>query len=311
MSPDRRYIEPPEWTDDQLEERRREAIADFIAARSAEGSATYEQIFASRLAEVERLFDATANLLDFESGAALASEPALVDIARYLGAPPISGGDLNTLAGANVATRRRLDADLGRKTASIVLAALDPERFPWMIADPVREPTDEERRLALRWTAGLKAAAETQTGRRGEASHRQEAAVGALLLELGFEAVPPRPIHLTGGLTEGQFSREAPVMGVKCDVPVRLHDGRLMLIECKVSNESTNSVKRLNREVGGKARDWNRELGSVAVPAVVLGGVFRLINLQRAQQGGIAIFWERDLAPLAQFLEDVRGSAVE
>ncbi|MDQ3689605.1 MAG: replication-relaxation family protein [Chloroflexota bacterium] len=52
-------------------------------------------------------------------------------------------------------------------------------------------------------------------------------------------------------------------------MPLRLHDGRLLLIECKVSNEGTNSVKRLNREVGGKARDLSRDLGAVAVPAVV------------------------------------------
>lgn len=306
MNAARRYIDPPKWSDDELEGRRREAIADFIAARSAEGSARYEEIFAIRLAEAKQLFAATDDLLDFASGAALAANPSLIEIARYLGAPPISGGDLNTLAEANVATRKRLDPDLGRKTAEIILASLDPERFGWMFAEPPRRPTSDERHLALRWTTGLKAAAETQTGRRGEASHRQEAAVSELLLSLGFERVPARAIELTGGLAEGQFSREAPVMGVKCDVPLRLRDGRLLLIECKVSNEGTNSVKRLNREVGGKAREWNRQLGAVAVPAVVLGGVFRLINLQRAQEGGIAIFWERDLEPLAEFAQGAR-----
>ncbi len=42
---------------------------------------------------------------------------------------------------------------------------------------------------------------------------------------------------------------------------------------------------------------------AVAVPAVVLGGVFRLTNLRRAQDGGIAIFWQRDLTPLAEFVQ--------
>ena len=299
----RQYAQPPKWTDEQLEERRRESIADFIAARSAEGSASYEAIYAARLGEAERLFEATNNLLEFGSGTALADEPALIEVARYLGAPPISGGDLNTLAEANVATRKRLDADLAQKAAQIISAGLDPERVPWLFADPPRDPTEEERRLAIRWTVGMKASAETQTGRRGEASKRQEKAVSELLFSLEFEQVPARPIELTGGLSEGQFSREAPVIGVKCDVPTRLHDGRLLLIECKVSNEGTNSVKRLNREVGGKAREWNRQLGAVAVPAVVLGGVFRLTNLKRAQEDGIAIFWERDLTPLAGFVQ--------
>jgi hypothetical protein len=302
----RQYAQPPKWTDEQLEERRREAIADFIAARSAEGSARYQAVFAARMHDAETLFSATDDLLDFASGRALANDPGLIEVARYLAAPPISGGDLNTLAEANVATRKKLDADLGQKTALIIVAALDPERFPWLLSDPPRSPTEEERLLAMRWTVGLKAAAETQTSRRGEASRGQEGMVSELLLSLGFEQVPPRPIELTGGLTEGQFSREAPVMGVKCDVPLRLYDGRLLLIECKVSNEGTNSVKRLNREVGGKARDWSRDLGAVAVPAVVLGGVFRLTNLRRAQDGGIAIFWQRDLTPLAEFVRAAR-----
>lgn len=107
----------------------------------------------------------------------------------------IGYGDLNTLAEANVATRNKLDADLGKKTALIILAARDPERFPWLFSDPPRSPTAEERRLAMRWTVGLKAAAETQTSRRGEASRGQERMVSELLLSLGFEQVPPRPIE--------------------------------------------------------------------------------------------------------------------
>lgn len=70
-----------------------------------------------------------------------------------------------------------------------------------------------------------------------------------------------------------------------------------------VVGSRTNSVKRLNREVGGKAREWNRQLGAVAVPAAVIAGVFRLINLQWAQDDGIAIFWERDLNGLAEFVQ--------
>lgn len=126
----RKYAQPPRWTDEQLELRRREAIADFIASRSAEGSARYRAAFASQLANAEALFAATHELLDFGSGAALANAPGLIEIARYLGAPPISGADLNTLAEVNVAKRKRLDSDLALKAEQVILSALDPERFP-------------------------------------------------------------------------------------------------------------------------------------------------------------------------------------
>ena len=42
------------------------------------------------------------------------------------------------------------------------------------------------------------------------------------------------------------------VYGAKRDVPVRLRDGRLLAIECKVSNGAKNSWKRLNREIAGR-----------------------------------------------------------
>jgi hypothetical protein len=62
-----------------------------------------------------------------------------------------------------------------------------------------------------------------------------------------------------------------------------LWDARFMLIECKSSNSSVNGVKRLNRETGGKAQDWNRRLGERAIPAAVLAGVFQLGSLKAAQ----------------------------
>lgn len=53
-------------------------------------------------------------------------------------------------------------------------------------------------------------------------------------------------------------------------------------LECKVSNSATNSVKRLNRETGGKARDWNGRFGERAITGAVLAGVFKLRNLKTA-----------------------------
>lgn len=306
MSPSRTYASPPVWTDDELEARRREAIADFIEARNAEGSARYRAAFTIALDLATRLFTSTNDLTDFPSGAALADDPELVRVARYLGAPPISGDDLNTLAGANIAARRRLDVDLASKAAAVIATAIDPERFPWVLTDTVREPSAAERDLALRWTAGLMAASEAQMSRRQAASGRQEAAVRSFLVKHGFTEVPSRAIQLTEGIQPGTFSREASVMGINCDVPVGLWDGRFLLIECKSSNSAVNSVKRLNRETGGKAQEWNRRLGERAIPAAVLAGVFQLGSLKAAQDVGATIFWERDLMPLADFVEAAR-----
>lgn len=65
--------------------------------------------------------------------------------------------------------------------------------------------------------------------------------------------------------------------------------GRLLLLECKVSNSATKSVKRRNRETGGKARDWNGRFGERSITGAVLAGVVELRNLKTARAGGVAI----------------------
>jgi hypothetical protein len=83
-----------------------------------------------------------------------------------------------------------------------------------------------------------------------------------------------------------------------------LRDGRLLALECKVSNGPKNSWKRVNREVGGKAETWRSQFGMQVVTSVVLAGVYHLSCLVAAQdQQKVALFWEHDLTPLAEFLE--------
>ncbi len=302
MARGRYFHAPPAWDDNELELRRRQAIEDFITERSAEGTARYQQAFRENVVLVTALFAATDDLVGLGTGGALSTNPRLVRPARYLAGPPISADDLDTLADVRIASRRRLDAELGRRAAHVIDAAMDRERFPWLFDAPARKPTAVERDVAIRWTAGLQTVQEIQTGRRSQSSARQEAAVERLLLDLGFAEVSPRPIDAAGGLASGEFCREAIVAGTKCDVPVGLRDGRFLFIECKVSNSATNSVKRLNRETGGKASLWRRVFGERAIPGAVLSGVFKLRNLKDAQNSGVTIFWERDLSPLSEFV---------
>lgn len=297
-----RFLTPPIWDDDTLDQNRLVAIEQFIAYRSAEGGSQYRDAFVTNLAKVRGLFEATSNLLTFGTGEALADSPSSIHVARYLSGPPISEDDLDTLAGTSIAKRRRLGRDLGRKAAAVILAALDRERFPWLFETPSRTPTPAELDVAARWTAGLQTAQEVQKGRRKESSARQELAVEELLTSHQFTKVPRKRIEVTGGLDPGTFCRETAVDGMKCDIPIGLHDKRLLLIECKVSNSALNSVKRLNRETAGKAGHWSSRFGVRAITGAVLAGVFRLTNLKTAQQAGVTIFWEHDLAPLASFL---------
>ena len=148
------------------------------------------------------------------------------------------------------------------------------------------------------------AAEQLRTLRRLESSKRQEAAVGTLLQEARFKLHPrTKRIVALDELPRGMFMQEVVLAGTKCDVPIRLHDGRLLALECKVSNSAVNSVKRLVRETGGKARTWHDAFGQQVVTGAVLAGVYKLVNLRDAQENyGVAIFWEHDLTPLHQFV---------
>jgi hypothetical protein len=88
---------------------------------------------------------------------------------------------------------------------------------------------------------------------------------------------------------------------------VRLRDGRILALECKVSNSAVNSFKRFNREITDKAAKWRLSFGDQVVPAAVLAGVYKLENLCDAQDEGVTIFWDHDLAPLVDFVSSSRS----
>lgn len=278
------------------------AVDRFVSRRGSEGTKQYEETFKSAEPMVRRLFTASRDLREF-SGTVLAASPELVDAARYLGGPPVSADDLRTLVGERV-TRSRLDAAVAAKVASVIRAARDPVRFPWLLGE--RGPTQHEREAAIRWTAGLWAVEQLRTKRRIDSSREQEGLVASTLSNAGWNEVPRTEagsIQVPDDLRRGTFSRETQLAGEKCDLPVRLFDGRLLALECKVSNSAVNSYKRLNREIGDKAAKWNRAFGDQVVTGAVLDGVFKLSNLMDAQdRSRIAIFWEHDIRSLVDFV---------
>jgi hypothetical protein len=81
-----------------------------------------------------------------------------------------------------------------------------------------------------------------------------------------------------------------------------------MALECKVSNSSTNSVKRLNNDAVVKAGIWTREFGTAqTVPAAMLSGVFKRHNLEQAQDSGLTLFWAYALDTFLEWIKRTRG----
>ena len=304
-------VELPEtYQAEDLEEQARTALGSFVEQRLREGTAPYQAAFQESRQMVRRLFEATDNLRSLTPEVVQAS-PWLMEPARYLGGPPLSQDDLDTLAGGKIVGRKNLDAVAARQAIDAVMAFLDPFRCPWLAED--HSPTKSQIEAAIDWTASLWAVERCKTSRRGESSARQERAVAALFRRCGLNEMKGlKRIKSLDELPRNHFTREVILGNAKADLAVRLAEGRLLAVECKVSNSALNSVKRLNRETVGKADAWRTVYGQQVITVAVLAGVFKVSNLVDAQREGVFIIWDHDLSPLEAFVRrTTEGDASE
>ena len=247
------------------------------------------------------LLESSSDLREL-SGDVFINDPTSWQPSRYVLGPPVSQEDLWTMVGGS--KFKHVPARLAEEVAEALRPVIDPVRFPWIYEG--RGPTDSEREIAVTSTTLMWAAQHLGTTRRGEVSRRQEDKTAEALREAGLTLDPSRTmVTFMDDMVRGTYSRERSLAGAKCDIPVRLKDGRLLALECKVSNGPKNGWKRVNREVGGKAERWKAQFGSQVMTGVVLAGSFDLSCLTTAQTAGVFIFWEHELEDLVDFIESL------
>ena len=297
-------LRPPRWTAAQLETAAADATEGFRQQRLAESRKTYLAQINRYRGVVEQLFAATDDLRDVaRMRSELLAGAERLEAIRYLTGPPISADDLRVVAGTPLSSARMAaEPEIRDRIVDTIVQLLDRDRFPWM--EEGREPTVDERAAAVGATATLLAASRLQTMRRNESRVDQENAVKERLRRGGLEQVAARTINsIRDAPGSGQFCGEALFGTRKADIAVGLFDERVMPIECKVSNSSTNSIKRLNNDAQVKAVNWISEFGHLStVPAAVLSGVYEVRHLVQAQDAGLTIFWTHDLDALVAFV---------
>lgn len=301
-------VSPPRWEEAQLEVARRVAIATFRDERLQEPLEQYLEAFDNYRGVVEELLEATVDLAELSAANVdVLTDAALLEALRYIAGPPISADDLKVLADASLAPGRlRADRDMAERVVETILLALDRQRFPWIVEG--RDPDQAEREAATLASATLMASQRLSTSRRSESKTAQEQAVADALAGAGFTNVPPRTIRtLSDAPKAGEFCRECMFGSRKADFAIGLWDGRKMPCECKVSNSSTNSVKRLNNDAVVKAVRWIEEFGTAqTVPTAVLSGVYKRHNLEDAQRSGLTLFWAHALDDMLDWIEETR-----
>lgn len=299
---------PPSWDSPRLTADAAAATQLFREERMTEPLEIYSEYFQLARASTENLLESTIDLSEIESQAMdLLTDPASLEVVRYLAGPPISKDDLETVSEARLTPQAlRKQPTTALTVIETVRLGLDRNRFPWIAED--REPTEAERDAAITATAALIAARRVMTARANEGKDAQEQKVKDALTAVGFQEVPSRVIPtLVQAPGRGEFCGESLLGERKADIVIRLWDDRVMALECKVSNSATNSVKRLNNDAAVKARQWIGQFGTAQmVPSAMLAGVFKPLNLVAAQANGLTIWWSHDLVTMTDWIDSTR-----
>ncbi len=301
---------PPHWTSEELDRDSAAASTQFRKKRLVV-SDTWAKHYHSAVNKFELLFqilhdlrldrvgdDDLVRVYDLNLGEAL----------RYLAGPPISDDDLRVIADIDslVPGVLRKNPDLVRRIFSVITTIIDPHRFPWVHQNT--NPAESQRSAAILASATLLASQRIATARRMDGNDEQESKLRDYLQNLGLTLAPVKRINREVCILKpGQFCMGCQVADRKADVVVGLYDSRLLVIECKVSNSATNSVKRLNNDAAVKASYWLSLFGQERlIPAALLSGVFKVVNLEQAQNRGLRLFWGHDLEKLGDFIKSTQ-----
>lgn len=177
---------------------------------------------------------------------------------------------------------------------------------PWLNSN--RTPTLREISSLMAAVAPLIAEKRVSTARRNRLARLQENALMDRLLATGWKLLSSRLIDRQGAIQPHQFMHKARfASGLKgraeVDIALGLTDKLVLAMECKVTNDETNSVKRIN-DVSKKATAWRKHWGNFVQPAALLEGVIKLSDIERLIEEDVQVFWSHRLDLFEEWLDE-------
>jgi hypothetical protein len=219
---------------------------------------------------------------------------------RRLMAPPVSQDQFKLICPqwSKYAEDNCRPATLGsaEAAAKAIKARLDPGLVKWIISG--KQPTRQELRTVLKVTAALVAQQTVATARRTRLAFEQEYAVIELLLKDGWTQLPRKLIDTRAAVPLKYFMHKTrfatKTRPQEVDIACGLKGTYVLAMECKVTNDETNSIKRVN-DVLKKATAWHEHWGSFVHTVALLQGVVAPKDVQRLTDANVAVFWSHDL----------------
>jgi hypothetical protein len=229
---------------------------------------------------------------------------------RHITAPPISQDQFSLICpGWRKSTEKPNGPAIRPEEALLVAASFEERRSrsltPWIDAN--RNPLKREIRRLLWTIAPLIASQQIQTIQRTRAASVQEKAITSLLAGKGWKKQPSSLLDRRAALLPRHFMHKtryatATSTPQEVDIALGLNSTIVLAMECKVSNDQTNSVKRIN-DVLKKSSAWKLHWGSFVKTAAVLQGVIAPKDVARLIDDGIEVFWSHDLASLEEYID--------
>jgi hypothetical protein len=249
--------------------------------------------------QVVAALSASNDLRDLRS--ALEADGGHTLIFRHLLAPPKSQDQFKLLCDewskSSETSGRPQNPEAAKAVAEVLTQWMDRNIAPWLVTN--RDPKDVERELLIERVISFIAPKLTETQKRNRLSAEQEGAVVQLLQTLGWVQLPSVIIDTRAAVPPKHFMNKtrfatATTTAQEVDIACGFKSSYVAAMECKVTNDATNSVKRVN-DVLKKAAAWKAHWGSFVETAALLQGVIKPEDVQRLTDEGVKVFWSHDL----------------
>lgn len=236
-----------------------------------------------------------------------------IRVFRHILAPPISQDQFKLLCPAYPKTAENSGGRVKATAASAVAAAIEAARnrrlTRWL--DRGGPPRAIEIRELLHAAAPLLSQQIVATVRRNRLSTEQEGAVIAMLGSKGWTRMSSALIHTLSTVPAKHYMHKTKfatsTRPQEVDVACGLGKDVVLAMECKVTNDKTNSVKRVN-DVLKKATAWQAHYGSFIHTAALLQGVIGFKDVHRLLDANVKVFWSHNLDEFGDWL-DAKTSA--
>lgn len=230
-------------------------------------------------------------------------------VLRHFLAPPISQDQFKLICPDFSKDAEKTGAPVIAARAATIEVTFSQWRSPRLTSwlDTGRAPTRRQLYAAIDAVTPLMAMQRVATAQRHRLSTAQEQAVVSLLLQKGWTQMQSRPIRQAAELPPLHFMHKTrfvsgPNENQEVDIACGLRNTVVLAVECKVTNDKTNSVKRMN-DVLKKASAWRDQWGRLITSAAVLQGVINFGDVQRLLDSGVEVFWAHRLDLLSEWLD--------